>query len=256
MHFYGSDYPVAPDAVLRPSDATVADYRHAQDALAVERVIVVQPTTYGLDNSCQADAIDRLGDRARGIAVVDANTSLDQLQRLHERGFRGARFHMLPGGAVGWHDLDAVARSVADLGWHVQLQMNGHELAERLDQLLALSVPLVIDHVGRFMPPARPSEDAVASLLALMDAGAHLKLSAPYESAVDSTHRYEIVCELVDHLVAEYPERLLWASNWPHPGQSDPPSLERLVELRDRWLPSSALREQVLATNPDRLYFS
>ena len=57
-----------------------------------------------------------------------------------------------------------------------------------------------------------------------------------------------------DALVARAPDRLLWATNWPHPGQADPPTLERLAELRDRWLPTAELRQQVLVDNPAHLY--
>ncbi len=255
MHFYDDRYPVAQGSVLRPPNALVSDYLEVRKALGLGRVIVVQPTTYGRDNLCQSDAIAELGESARGVAVVGADASQDLIRRLHEAGFRGARFHMLPGGAVGWDELEVVARSIAPWGWHIQLQLNGRELAERYDQLAALPVPLVIDHVGRYMAPVRPDDPLAAPLWQLMDGGAHVKLSAPYESATDPTHRYEVVGTMVDHLVANYPGQLLWASNWPHPGQADPPSLDDLARLRDRWLPTAELAHQVLVTNPDRLYF-
>lgn len=256
MHFYDDTYPVAGESVLRPPNASVANYRRVQETLGLERVVVVQPTTYGLDNSCQSNAIAELGDSARGVAVVGVGASSDDVRRLDQAGFRGARFHMLPGGAVGWDELAEVARRIEPFGWHVQLQMNGHELGERVEQLLSLPVGLVIDHVGRFMPPIGPNEEVVRPLLRLMDNGAHIKLSAPYESAVDPTHQYETVGSMVDHVVANYPEQLLWASNWPHPGQTDPPSLDDLARLRDRWLPTPELQHQILVTNPDTLYFN
>ena len=53
--------------------------------------------------------------------------------------------------------------------------------------------------------------------------------------------------------VAE-PDRLVWASNWPHPGQIIPPSAAELVALRDRWLTTDELRRQVLVDNPAALY--
>jgi len=255
MHFYDGRYPAAPQAALRPPDASVLDYRAVQHALGVDRVVVVQPTTYGLDNSCQAAAIASIGESARGVAVVEGSTSRDALVDLHEKGFRGARFHMLPGGAVDWDQLAPVAASIEPLGWHVQLQMNGRELAAHYEQLASLPVPLVIDHVGRFMGPAAPADPVVAPLFKLLDGGAWLKLSAPYESAVDPSHQYDTVGSLIDRVVADYPDQLLWASNWPHPGQIEPPTLTDLATLRDRWLPSDELRTKVLVDNPDRLYF-
>jgi len=161
---------------------------------------------------------------------------------------------MLPGGAVGWEHLEPVAKRIASFGWHIQLQLNGHELIDRQEQLLGLPCPLVIDHVGRFMGPVEPDSDGFTALVRLVDAGAHVKLSAPYESAPDPTHSYDVVSRCIGRLVAHAPDRLLWATNWPHPGQADPPSNEALRVLRESWLPSAPVREQVLTTNAALLY--
>lgn len=254
MHFYDARYPTSPQATLQPPDATVDDYRLVQQTLGLERVVVVQPTTYGLDNSCQLDAMALIGEAARGVVVVDGSVTADELRSFTAAGVRGARFHMLPGGAVGWDQLAPVAELIAPFGWHIQLQLDGHELAGRLDQLRSLPCPLVVDHVGRFMPPTSPDSEAFGALLQLVDDGAHVKLSAPYESALDATHAYATVTACVDALVERAPDRLLWATNWPHPGQADPPSLERLAALRDKWLPTDELRRQVLVVNPAALY--
>ena len=254
MHFYGSGYGVAPAAVLRPPDATVDDYRALQGEIGTKRVVVVQPTTYGLDNSCQLDSIVVLGDDARGVMVVGAKTNASELARLTDLGVRGARFHMLPGGAVGWDELEAVAASVAPFGWHIQLQLNGRELVSRLDELRRLPVALVVDHIGRFMDPVAPESVEFAALLALVDDGAHVKLSAPYESSVSGSPDYADVLPLVDAVVAHAPDRVLWASNWPHPGCDHPPSASDMVRLRKRWLPSPDLQSCVLVDNPARLY--
>lgn len=255
MHVYDARYPAAPTALLRPPDALVDDYRRLQRALGLDRVVVVQPTTYGLDNRCQLDAVAELGDAARAIVVVDADTTPDALRELDRLGARGARFHMLPGGAVGWDHLPIVASRIADLGWHVQLQLDGRELPQRLDALLALPTPLVVDHVGRFMPPVEPDHEAFAALLTLLDTGrTWVKLSAPYESTLEGAPTFPTVTALADALVAAHPERMLWASNWPHPGQRHPLTVDDLRELMLAWLPDPAVRHRVLVTNPAELY--
>ncbi|MGZ6962198.1 MAG: amidohydrolase family protein, partial [Ilumatobacteraceae bacterium] len=50
------------------------------------------------------------------------------------------------------------------------------------------------------------------------------------------------------------PERLLWATNWPHPGQADPPSLEDLSRLASEWMPDTSVRRRILVDNPAELY--
>lgn len=257
LHVYDQRFPAAPEAVLRPPDATVDDYRRLQDALGLERLVLIQPTTYGLDNRLHLEAMAAFGDSARGVMVVDATTPLDELRRLTDLGVRGARFHMLPGGAVGWDDLDIVAGRVADLGWHIQLQLNGLDLIDHRDQLLRLPTPLVIDHIGRFTPPPPLDHPSVALLFELLDQDrTWVKLSAPYESSASGPPDYVDELHLVDALVEARPDRLLWASNWPHPGQSDPPDDHDLRRLLARWLPDPDLRRQVLVDNPDRLYFT
>lgn len=254
VHFYDRRWPVAPTAVLTPPDASVGAYRDVQRQLGLDRVVVVQPTTYGLDNRCQLDAMSHFGDDARGVAVVDATTSGEELGRLTALGVRGARFHMLAGGAVPWEQLTTVAARVRAIGWHVQLQLDGHDLATRREQLLPLAPDLVVDHVGRFMPPVDPDSAAFGALVELVDAGAHVKLSAPYESAPDPTHRFDAVSACVHRLVAHAPDRLVWASNWPHPGQDEPPTATTLATLIERWLPTTELRRRILVENPARLY--
>jgi D-galactarolactone isomerase len=254
VHFYDGRHPAAAEAIIRPADATPDEYRRLQNELGTERVVVVQPTTYGLDNTCQLEAIATIGSAARGVMVVDRLTPTDELARLTDLGVRGARFHMLPGGAVPWEMLDAVAANIAPFGWHVQLQLNGRELATRCERLLRLPVALVVDHVGRFMPPVRQDSPEFGALLRLVDQGTHVKLSAPYESSIAGPPGFADVTELADALIARSPDRVLWASNWPHPGQPAPPTPTELVALRDRWLPTADLRRRVLVDNPAELY--
>ncbi len=255
VHVYDQRYPISPSTVLTPPDASLVEYRAVQAALGLDRVVFVQPTTYGLDNRCQLEAVAELGDAARAVVVVDDTTTDDELARLTSQGGRGARFHMLPGGAVPWEIMHTVAELIAGHGWHIQLQLNGRELAERLDALLALPTPIVVDHVGRFMPPVEPEDPAFGALLTLLDTGrCWVKLSAPYESTHDGAPDYPTVATLAHRLVKHAPERMLWATNWPHPGQVDPPTPTQLAGLRDAWLPTDALRRQVLVDNPAEVY--
>ncbi|MEM7287225.1 MAG: amidohydrolase family protein [Actinomycetota bacterium] len=253
MHFYDASFPTAPGAVLRPPDATVDDYRSARSRLGTARVVVVQPTTYGMDNGCQLAGMAALGDAARGVMVVDSDTPRQELERLTTLGVCGARFHMLPGGAVDWSELEPTAAAVADLGWHIQLQLDGNELPDHLERLLTLPTDLVVDHVGRFMPPHGTDSPGFHALRQLLATGrCWVKLSAPYEGS-DLPRPHDDVVELIDALVAEAPERLLWASNWPHPGQADPPTLDDLTAWRDRWIPPRH-RQRILVDNPTVLY--
>ena len=68
--------------------------RLAHAALHIDRVVVVHPSVYGTDNTCTLDAIHELGERARGVAVIDANTSDAALDRMAANGIRGVRLNL------------------------------------------------------------------------------------------------------------------------------------------------------------------
>ncbi len=58
-------------------------------------------------------------------------------------------------------------------------------------------------------------------------------------------------------LVARFPDRVLWGTDWPHPNiKKDMPDDGALVDLLARIAPGSAVLEQLLVTNPTRLYWS
>lgn len=255
MHFYNDAYPTAPTAFMTPPNALVEDYRTVQKRLHLERVVIVQPTTYGTDNRCQLEAMKALGKDARGVMVVDPKTRDEELQELTDAGVCGVRFHMLPGGALAWDVLEEMAARVNNFGWHVQLQMNGREFPERETLLKELPCDLVVDHVGRFMGPVPTVDKAFKSLLGFLDRGhCWVKLSAPYESSESGPPDWEDVTLEAKALVRFAPERMLWASNWPHPGQTDPPDEADLLDLLLDWVDDASVRNRILRDNPAELY--
>jgi D-galactarolactone isomerase len=255
IHFYSAIFPSAPTALMTPLDAWVNDYRLIQRRLNLERVVVVQPTTYGTDNSCQLEAMKPFGQNARGVMVADTSTSDAELDRLTRLGVRGVRFHMLPGGALPWDILEEMAARVHNFGWHVQLQMNGREFPDRAEMLKRLPCDLVVDHVGRFMGPVPIDNPAFKVLLGLLEAGrCWVKLSAPYESSESGPPDWADVTPEARALVKAAPDRMLWASNWPHPGQKNPPDEADLLDLLLYWVDDEAVRNRILTENPAELY--
>jgi predicted TIM-barrel fold metal-dependent hydrolase len=73
----------------------VAAYRRLQQRLGTQRTVVVTPSTYGTDNACTLDALDQLGDGARGVAVVAQDVGDAELDRLHARRVRGLRVNFV-----------------------------------------------------------------------------------------------------------------------------------------------------------------
>ncbi|MBI1245348.1 MAG: amidohydrolase family protein [Alphaproteobacteria bacterium] len=258
IHVYVAGTKLAPTATSTPPDwADLAAYRRVQKRLGLSRVIIVQPTVYGLDNSVTLDAVDALGlESARAVVVVDKDTPVADLRAMAARGACGARFQMLPGGAVGWDSLEPVSRRAADLGWHVQLQMDGRLLPERAETLLALPCPLVIDHVGKFLEPVTTDHPGFRALARLLGTGrCWLKLSGAYEVSRAGPPDFADVGALARAAVALAPERMVWGSNWPHVSKlDDPPDDAGQLDTLLHWVDDEALRRRILVDNAAALY--
>jgi D-galactarolactone isomerase len=255
MHVYDDRYPANPRWPIPPPSAPAAAYRQVQRQLGMPRAVVVQPNAYVFDNRCTTDAVRDLGPQARGVAAVLPDVTDAELARLHAAGIRGARCYMLPNGFLSWDDVRTIAARVAHLGWHVQVQLDGRELPAHGALLAGLPTDVVIDHNGKYLVPVPPQDPSFVALLRLLDSGrTWVKLSAPYETSKTGAPRYEDVSVLARALVKRNPERCVWASNWPHPGQNPPPSSAAMLDLLLDWAPDAADRTRVLVDNPARLY--
>jgi D-galactarolactone isomerase len=257
MHFYDLAVPSLPGGPPVPGTYTVAMYRALRKRLGLERVIVVQPNAYQDDNGITLAAIAELGPGAKGVGVVKPGASDAQIERLTRGGIVAQRIMNLPGGAVGFAQMDEVMARVHPFGWHANIQLDGRELPRYERQIARLPGQFVIDHNGKFLEPVAPDHDAFRALLRLLDTGrCWVKLSAPYETSRTGPPRYEDVGRLARALVKHAPERMLWASNWPHPSapKDARPDDADLLDLLLDWAPDEATRRKILVDNPAALY--
>jgi predicted TIM-barrel fold metal-dependent hydrolase len=95
-HIYDGRFPVSPHWKQGfPPGATVSDYRLLQKRLGTSRSVVVQPSTYGIDNRCLVDALGQLGEASRGVAVVDTDVQDAELRALTSAGVRAIRINFV-----------------------------------------------------------------------------------------------------------------------------------------------------------------
>ena len=261
MHAYGDParYPPRPGSPFPPvPGGDIETYRLVRDRLGLTRTVVVQPSVYGFDNTATLDAMAALGDNARGVAVVPPDVPDAELARLTALGIRGIRFFMIGGGALGWDDLERLAARTAAFGWHVQLQMDGRELATVTDRLLDLPGSLVIDHNGKFLEPVSLDHPGFRALLRLIEAGrTYVKTSGVYETSLTGAPAYADVAVLARALLSRFPERCLFATNWPHPsvtGSGRTPDDAHLVDLFADWAGDARIVQRVMVDNSATLY--
>jgi predicted TIM-barrel fold metal-dependent hydrolase len=256
MHIYNSRFPAAPDAALRPGDAHAEDYRLFQKRIGTSRNVIVTPSTYGTDNSCTLDALATLGASARAIAVVDTSVTDAELKRLSGLGVRGMRFMLNPSSPTTVAMLEPLSKRVADLGWHVQISTTAKQIIAIEDVLMRSPIPVVFDHFGHPGQPAGINDPVFGTVRRLIDKGrTFVKLSAPYIDSKVGAPTYADVTPVAQAYVKAAPERMLWASDWPHPSQGDKhPDDAVLFDLLAEWIPDAATRNRILVQNPEAFY--
>lgn len=260
MHVYDSRYPVAPEAALRPPDASIDQYRLLQERIGTSRAVIVTPSTYGTDNSCMLEALKRLGPAARGIAVVHPRVTDGELERLDSLGVRGIRFNLArSGGATAIDMIEPLACRIHDLGWHIQLLMPPDQLTEADTVLRRLPTPIVFDHFGRLPVAAGPAHPGFRVIRNLLDQGrAWVKLSGAYLLTQSGPPHYADVSILGKAFIKAAPERMLWGSDWPHvvasAGEKPMPDDSVLLDLLLDWAPQDAVRKKILVENAAHLY--
>jgi len=257
MHFYGKEGTQAPGTFL-PGYFPVEDYQAMQKRVGLERVIVVQPNAYADDNAVTLASIKQIGlKNAKGVAVVKPGVEDAELERLTKGGICAIRIMTLHGGTLGFDVMDGLMARVHPFGWHANIQLDGRELPKFEAQIKKLPGRFVIDHTGKFLEPVETNSEPFKCLLRLVDTGrCWVKLSAPYETSKTGAPKYEDVGRLAKALVRHAPQRMLWASNWPHPSarKPTPPDDADMLDLLLDWAPDDKTRKQILADNPAELY--
>jgi predicted TIM-barrel fold metal-dependent hydrolase len=275
VHVFGpfDRFPLWAGRRYTPGPASVENLLALQRALRLSRVVVVQASPQGTDNACLVDALQRLpdgGSQARGVAVVDEKTTDAELKAMHRAGVRGVRVNLESQGehdpAAAGRQLREAAARAAPLGWHVQTYTTLPVLASVADTIRALSVPLVIDHFGRPAAARGPAEPGFDVLLSLVGSGrVYVKLSAGYR--ISDHPDWADVAPIARALVDANPDRIVWGTDWPHPGAGqggvrtadvvepffpidDGRALNRLRE----WIADPLRLRRILVDNPARLY--
>lgn len=255
MHIYEPGYKVRAEASHPSQPSTLGHYVQLQKRLGLTRTVIVQPGAYGTDNTCTLEAIARLGDAARGVAVMDPSAPDAELERLTRLGIRGIRYHMR-GGVLPWDSMPGMAARVAPFGWHVQLQCESREIGEHEAMLAKLPCELVIDHMGRFDAAVPADDKSWRAILKLLGGGrCWVKLSGPYYGSKSGPPLYQDKARIAKELIRAAPDRMVWATNWPHPSfKSNFPDEGKLLDLVADWTQDEALRVKILVTNPAKLY--
>ncbi|KAK5114097.1 hypothetical protein LTR62_002666 [Meristemomyces frigidus] len=261
-------FPLDKSAQYQPSPHTLDDAHTFLSQLGITKMVIVQPSIYGNDNSCTLNGLRRLGPR-NGRAVVQFDpevTSHEQLQEWHELGVRGVRLNFKSvGGEIEESALRAsmqkYADAVRDLGWVLELYIALEDIPVLEKVVPAVpGIKLCIDHFGHPSPTSLsdspraqdlPGFDALARLLRAGQTW--VKVSAAYR--LHSNPAEPIVDELCREILRLRPDRCVFATDWPHTrfdGLNVVPYLEAVLDGIESVEGASV--EQVLVGNAEELF--
>lgn len=260
-HVFGpaDRFPFSPKAKYLPQDAGPETLFALRDRLGFARNVIVQASCHGTDNAATLNAIAVSGGKARGIAVVDPAIGEDALHALHDGGIRGVRFNFLKR-LVDHAPKDKFLEVAGRLpkGWHVVVYFEADSLEDLRPFLDAIPVPLVIDHMGRPDVSQGPDGADMTAFRRLLDSREDIHFKATCPDRLDPAGPpWDAFARAVAPLVADYPDRALWGTDWPHPNMQDAiPDDGALVDMIPRIAPTAALQRRLLIDNPTRLYWA
>jgi 2-pyrone-4,6-dicarboxylate lactonase len=260
-HVFGpmAEFPFAPKAQYLPQDVGPEMLFGLRDRLGFSRNVIVQASCHGTDNAATLSGIAKSAGKARGVAVVDPDISDAELDALHAGGMRGVRFNFLKR-LVDNSPKDKfleVSERIGRLGWHVVVYFEADILEELRPLLNAIPVPMVIDHMGRPDVTQGPKGADMTALRMLLDSRPNIwiKTTCPDRLSL-AGEPYDDFVDAVAPLVADYQDRVLWGTDWPHPNMEQRiPDDGRLVDVIPRIAPTAALQHKLLVINPNRLYW-
>jgi predicted TIM-barrel fold metal-dependent hydrolase len=273
VHVFGDlkRYPYWEGRAYTPEAATVAELRQFLKTLRLDRVIVVQATPYGTDNSCVVGSLRELGTSARGVAIIDEKTTEASLDEMHRAGIRGIRLNI---GNLGASDPGAarqrlkigMERTRNLKGWSIQISGTPATFEALREELMVLPMPVVVDHFGGVSVERGIDQPGFGTIVNLVKSGrAYVKISN-----AESVSRQPDLSDLAPFaraLVSANPQRVVWGTAWPHPTAGTvagrkPTDLAlhqqaddgKAMNMLPVWVPDAAVRKMILVENPARLY--
>jgi 2-pyrone-4,6-dicarboxylate lactonase len=257
VHIFGPNnvFPYAETRGFTPVDAPKEALFAWHKKMGIDRCVIVNTLLHGYDNSVVEDAMRAAKGRYLGIALVQIDVSDAELKRLAQVGFRGVRFHFMPGYKVheSPEQIIALTKRLEPLGMHLQLQLHAQYAKELMPVLRQSAVTVVMDHMGRVDASLGIEHEYFQDFCRLLELpGFMVKVSGI--DRIDPTPPYTQGITFARHLVRNYPDRCVWGSDWPHPNHTHVPDDGVLVDSLAAIAPKPDVLHQLLVDNPQRLY--
>ncbi|MCB1272792.1 MAG: amidohydrolase family protein, partial [Leucobacter sp.] len=200
-------------------------------------------------------------------ASVGPDISQAEIEAMDAAGVRGVRFNFVKRlvDRVPTDSLEEIVAKIAPLGWHVVIYFEAEDLPELYDFFSAIPTDVVVDHMGRPDVTKDPDGPEFGLFLRFMRENPNVwtKVSCPERLSVSGPkvldgeqHAYTDVVPFARRVVEEFPDRVLWGTDWPHPNLKDHmPDDGLLVDYIPQIATTAELQQRLLVDNPTRLYW-
>lgn len=266
-HVFTATMPVVGGAWIRPDYSfTGSDLIATMDAHGVHFAVVSGLSISGLYNDYMIAEL-RANRRLRGTAIVAPGIDRYALERMQADGIVGIRLQLARRDSFEdfrSDDYKLLFRRVRDLGWHVQVAIEGPQLPPVLAALLESGADLVIDHFGHPDPVDPLNCPGFKAMVEAADTGrCWIKLSGgfrlPGPAAWQDDPEGDL--EATAQTVAEAllgrvgTDRLLWGSDAPFVGYEKRVAYTDVLRTYRSWVPNAAQRAEIDRTAL-KLYFA
>ncbi|MBP1090338.1 amidohydrolase family protein [Bradyrhizobium diazoefficiens] len=251
-------FPYSADTPYRPSGqeiAPAAQLIRVFDAFDIRHALVVATNTgYGSDSRILLDTLQQGGGRFRGVAVVENDVDISELERLKAAGVIGVAFNVPFHGAAHYQETASLLEKLTSLGLFLQIQVEQDQLLDLLPLIDKSNVRLVFDHCGRPSVGQGLQGKAFQALLAIgRERDAHVKLSGYYKFS-QQPHPYQDAWPFITALVEAFTlDRCVWGSDYPFLRAPERLDYGPLLAVLTQLFPDPGDQHRLLWRTPARL---
>ena len=255
-HVFVRGLKPAIDARYAPDyDASWQSLLALAEQNGVGQTVILQPSFLGYDNSYLFSALRAEPGRFRGVPWISPSveTSPDEWEEMARIGVKALRFPIFGLPTPQWSAYRDMLAEAIKRDWPIHLYVESKRLSGMLPFLLDAGHKVVIPHFGMFDRTLGPLRDpGFELLLEKANTGrVWVLLSGAYRVGLE---RARPAAPLL--LAAFGPERLMWASDWPHTdtGLDRVTTYPKTLQWFEEWVPDEAKRQKILVDTPSKLY--
>ncbi|NDA45905.1 MAG: metal-dependent hydrolase [Alphaproteobacteria bacterium] len=257
-HVFGpfDKFPVIDERRYEPPLASAEDYLAMLDQVGFANGVVVHASAKGFNMANVADTLRRAPERLVGVAVTP---NADELDALHQQGFRALRFTEAgrhagrSPGTLYFDDLMRLAQKIRNLKWHAQIWGRCDLVMDRAKELSALDIPIVFDHLG-YPDAQKGAKDPIwLSFVDWLKTGDYWVKTTPIR--VGKLSDWSDAKPFYHSLLEAIPDRVIFGSDWPFLSlDNNLPNPATIINTLESWTRDETLWHKMMVDNPRSLY--